>query len=95
MPGVAAIEYDPNRTTNIALMQYSDGEKRYILAPAEINVGDSLRSGSEAEIRVGHTLPMRAIPSGTPIHNIEMQKGKGGQLVRSAGVLAQLMAKGR
>jgi large subunit ribosomal protein L2 len=90
---VAAIEYDPGRTARIALVQYSDGEKKYIIAPAGLNVGDAIRSGGEAEIRVGHTLPLRAIPSGTPIHNIEMEKGKGAKLVRSAGVSAQLMAK--
>ena len=94
VPGrVAAIEYDPNRSARIALIFYADGEKRYILAPSELNVGDIIKSGSDAEIRPGNTLPMKLIPSGTLLHNIEMQKGKGGQLVRSAGGVAQLMAK--
>ncbi|NLK21374.1 MAG: 50S ribosomal protein L2 [Epulopiscium sp.] len=90
---VASIEYDPNRTANIALLQYVDGEKRYILAPNGLKVGDKLMSGETAEIKVGNTLPMRYIPVGTTIHNIEMKPGKGAQLVRSAGVEAQLMAK--
>ena len=94
VPGrVAAIEYDPNRSARIALIYYADGEKRYILAPLGLNVGNIIKSGSEAEIRPGNTLPLKLIPSGTQIHNIELQKGKGGQLVRSAGVAAQLMAK--
>jgi large subunit ribosomal protein L2 len=94
VPGkVAAIEYDPNRTSRIALIYYVDGEKRYILAPQDLKVGDTVSSGPEAEIRVGNHLPMKNIPSGTPIHNIEMQKGKGGQLVRSAGGTARLMVK--
>jgi len=90
---VAAIEYDPNRTANIALLFYADGEKSYILAPNGLKVGDSLMSGEEAEVKVGNALPMKAIPVGTEIHNIEMKPGRGGQLVRSAGNVAQLMAK--
>ena len=94
VPGkVAAIEYDPNRSANIALIYYADGEKRYILAPSELSVGDIIKSGDEAEIKPGNALPLRLIPSGTLIHNIEMQRGKGGQLVRSAGAAAQLMIK--
>lgn len=90
---VVSIEYDPNRSAYIALLQYADGEKRYILAPLGIKVGDSLMAGPEAEIRVGNVLPMANIPVGTMIHNIELHRGKGGQLVRSAGAAAQLMAK--
>jgi len=90
---VAAIEYDPNRTANIALLHYADGEKRYILAPKGLKVGDKIMSGETAEIRVGNALPMKNIPVGTTIHNIEMKPGKGGQLVRSAGAEAQLLAK--
>lgn len=90
---VASIEYDPNRTANIALLNYADGEKRYILAPNGITVGDSLMSGPDAEIRVGNALPIYRIPLGTQIHNVELQPGKGGQLVRSAGTSAQLLAK--
>ena len=90
---VVAIEYDPNRTANIALLSYADGEKRYILAPNGLKVGDVLTSGAEAEIRVGNALPMKNIPVGSEIHNIEMKPGAGGQLVRSAGNVAQLMAK--
>nr|WP_180321630.1 50S ribosomal protein L2 [Clostridium sp. MD294] len=90
---VVAIEYDPNRTANIALIVYADGAKSYILAPVGLKVGDTVMSGVEAEVRVGNTLPMRAIPIGANIHNIEMKPGKGGQLVRSAGNVAQLMAK--
>ena len=94
VPGrVAAIEYDPNRSARIALIHYADGEKRYILAPSELNVGDRIMTGGDAEIRPGNTLPLRLIPTGTLIHNIEMEKGKGGQLVRSAGAAAQLMVK--
>ncbi|NOQ18017.1 MAG: 50S ribosomal protein L2 [Dehalococcoidales bacterium] len=94
VPGrVAAIEYDPNRSANIALIYYADGEKRYILAPLELKVGDTVESGADAEIKPGNTMPMKSMPSGTLLHNIEMQKGKGAQLVRSAGVGAQLMAK--
>lgn len=90
---VREIEYDPNRTARIALLVYADGEKRYILAPVGLNVGDKLMSGPEAEIRVGNTLPIYRIPLGTQLHNIELQSGKGGQLVRSAGTSAQLLAK--
>lgn len=94
VPGrVAAIEYDPNRSARIALIFYSDGEKRYILAPLELKVDDTVKSGEDAEIRAGNHLPLKNIPSGTPIHNIEMQKGRGGQLVRSAGGTARLMVK--
>ena len=90
---VAAVEYDPNRTANIALLYYADGEKKYILAPIGLKVGDSLMSGSQAEVRIGNTLPMKDMPIGAQIHNIEMKPGAGGQLVRSAGGSAQLMAK--
>jgi large subunit ribosomal protein L2 len=94
VPGrVAAIEYDPNRTARIALIFYVDGEKRYILAPIGLNVGDTIVSGEKGEIRPGNAMPMRLIPTGTEIHNIEMQKGRGGQIVRSAGASAQLMVK--
>ncbi len=94
VPGkVAAIEYDPNRSANIALIHYVDGDKRYILAPSEVSVGDIIKSGDDTEIKSGNTLPLRLIPSGTLIHNIELQKGRGGQLVRGAGVAAQLMVK--
>ncbi len=90
---VASIEYDPNRTANIALLYYADGEKRYILAPNGLKVGDTVMSGSKAEVRVGNALAMKDIPVGAEIHNIEMYPGAGGQLVRSAGNVAQLMAK--
>lgn len=90
---VVGIEYDPNRTANIALLSYADGEKRYILAPLGLQVGQKVMSGETAEIRVGNALRMRDIPVGQTIHNIEMKPGKGGQLVRSAGMSAQLMAK--
>lgn len=90
---VAAIEYDPNRTARIALLQYVDGEKRYILAPNGLAVGAVLVSGPEAEVRVGNALPLANMPTGTQVHNIELTPGKGGQIVRSAGVSAQLMAK--
>ncbi|HIP96787.1 MAG TPA: 50S ribosomal protein L2 [Anaerolineae bacterium] len=90
---VASIEYDPNRSARIALLVYADGEKRYIIAPLGLMVGDTVMSGPEAEIRVGNALPLANIPAGTLIHNIELQPGKGGQLVRSAGTSAQLMAK--
>jgi len=94
IPGrVAAIEYDPNRSARIALIYYVDGEKRYILAPVGLNVDDMIMSGNKAEIKPGNTLPMKNMPSGTEIHNIEMVPGKGGQMVRSAGASAQLMAK--
>ncbi|MFC1930439.1 50S ribosomal protein L2 [Chloroflexota bacterium] len=90
---VEAIEYDPNRTARIALVQYSDGEKRYILAPVGLAVGDTVSAGSDAEIKPGNALPLKNIPAGTMIHNLEIYKGKGAQLVRSAGLAAQLMAK--
>lgn len=90
---VESIEYDPNRSARIALLVYADGERRYILAPLGLKVGAQLMSGSEAEVRVGNALPLRNIPLGTMIHNIELQPGRGGQLVRSAGTAAQLMAK--
>jgi large subunit ribosomal protein L2 len=94
IPGkVAAIEYDPTRSANIALIYYVDGEKRYVVAPVGLHVGDTIMSGVEAEIKVGNTLPMKLIPTGTMIHNIELIKGKGGKLVRSAGGVAQLLAK--
>jgi large subunit ribosomal protein L2 len=94
VPGrVATIEYDPNRSARIALIHYADGEKRYILAPLGLKVGDTIMSGSGAEVRVGNTLPIHSIPLGTQIHNIELQAGRGGQLVRSAGESAQLMAR--
>jgi large subunit ribosomal protein L2 len=90
---VASIEYDPNRTANIALLQYADGEKKYILAPVGLKVGSTLMSGADAEIKTGNALPLINIPVGSQVHNIEMKPGKGGQLVRSAGNVAQLMAK--
>ena len=90
---VASIEYDPNRTAFIALLNYVDGEKRYILAPIDLKVGDTVVSGPEADIKPGNALPIRNIPLGTLIHNIEIVPGRGGQLVRSAGDSAQLMAK--
>ena len=94
VPGrVAAIEYDPNRSANIALIYYVDGEKRYILAPMELKVGDILKSGPDADIKPGNALPMQMVPSGTMLHNVEVKKGRGAQLVRSAGASAQLMAK--
>ena len=90
---VASIEYDPNRTANIALLNYADGEKRYILAPVGLNVGDTVVSGEGADIKPGNALKIKNIPVGTLIHNIELQPGKGGQLVRAAGNAAQLMTK--
>lgn len=94
VPGkVATIEYDPNRSANIALINYADGEKRYIIAPEKLTVGDIIVSGPEADIKIGNALPLANIPVGTVIHNIEMKPGKGGQMVRSAGNGAQLMAK--
>lgn len=90
---VATIEYDPNRTAYIALVIYADGEKRYILAPSALKVGDVIESGVNADIKPGNALPLKNIPVGTVIHNVELQTGKGGQLVRSAGTSAQLMAK--
>jgi large subunit ribosomal protein L2 len=94
VPGkVAAIEYDPNRTANIALIHYVDGDKRYILAPQGLKVGDVIKAGEGAELKPGNAIPVSQIPTGTLIHNIEMVKGRGGQMVRSAGGAAQLMAK--
>ncbi len=90
---VAAIEYDPNRTARLALLFYADGEKRYIIAPLDLKVGDTVMTGPNAEIRSGNSLPISNIPVGTLIHNIEVREGKGGQLVRSAGGAAQLLAK--
>ncbi len=96
-PGVPArvvsIEYDPNRTCRIALVQYQDGEKRYILAPVGLQVGHTIMNGPEAEVRVGNAMPLANMPTGTQVHNIEMRPGRGGQMVRSAGSSAQLMAK--
>jgi large subunit ribosomal protein L2 len=90
---VASIEYDPNRTARIALLVYADGEKRYIVAPIGLQVGDNVMSGPGAEIRTGNALPIEGIPEGTDIHNIELYQGRGGQLVRSAGTSAKLVAK--
>ena len=90
---VAAIEYDPNRTARIALLHYRDGEKRYILAPVGVNVGDTLLSGETVDIRPGNALPIKAIPLGTVVHNVEIQPGSGGKMIRSAGSFGQLMAK--
>ncbi|MDY6028661.1 MAG: 50S ribosomal protein L2 [Acidaminococcaceae bacterium] len=90
---VQTIEYDPNRNARIALISYLDGEKRYILAPLDLKVGDMVESGPEADIKIGNCLPLKNIPLGTTVHNIEMKIGKGGQLARSAGTSAQLMAK--
>ena len=90
---VAEIEYDPNRTAYIALLHYADGEKRYILAPLGLNKGDTVISGETADIKAGNALPLQNIPVGTMVHNVEMQPGKGGQMVRTAGAAAQLMAK--
>ena len=94
IPGrVASIEYDPNRSARLALIHYADGEKRYILAPLGIKVGDTVLADSDAEIKIGNALPLKSIPTGTSIHNIELHRGKGGQMVKSAGGVAQLMAK--
>ena len=90
---VLTLEYDPNRSAHIALVQYEDGEKRYILAPHDLKVGDVIRSGADADIKPGNALPMANIPVGTFIHNVELYPGKGAQLVRAAGNMAQLMAK--
>lgn len=90
---VASVEYDPNRSARIALLNYRDGEKRYILAPVNLQVGDEIMSGPDADIKPGNALPLANIPLGTHIHNIELRLGKGGQIVRSAGTYAQLMAK--
>ncbi|MDP2950444.1 MAG: 50S ribosomal protein L2 [Chloroflexota bacterium] len=94
VPGkVAAIEYDPNRSARIALIHYADGEKRYILGPVGLKVGDTVMAGAEAEIRPGNALPLKSIPAGTPVHNVELSLKRGGQLVRSAGASAQVMSK--
>ena len=94
IPGrVATIEYDPNRSANIALINYADGEKRYILAPKGLTVGTTIMSGADADIKVGNALPLENIPMGSTIHNIELKPGKGGQLVRSAGTSAQLLGR--
>ncbi len=90
---VTAIEYDPNRTARLALLFYADGEKRYILAPVDLRVGDMVLAGKSAEARPGNSLPISNIPVGTMVHNVELKEGKGGQLVRSAGAAAQLLAK--
>lgn len=90
---VAAIEYDPNRTARLALLFYADGEKRYIISPLDLKVGDTVISGPQAEVRPGNSLPIANIPIGTLVHNVELKEGKGGQLVRSAGSAAQLLAK--
>lgn len=90
---VATIEYDPNRSANIALINYVDGEKRYILAPHNLKVGDQIVSGADADIKIGNALPLEKIPVGTTIHNIELKPGKGGQLVRAAGTSAQLLGR--
>lgn len=94
VPGrIASIEYDPNRSARIALVNYEDGEKRYILAPAKVELGEKVLSGEKADIKVGNALPLKNIPLGSLIHNIELKVGKGGQLIRSAGTYGQLMAK--
>lgn len=94
IPGkVASIEYDPNRSARIALIHYVDGEKRYILAPLGLNLGDIIKAAEDAEIRPGNALPLRSIPAGTLLHNVELEPGKGGQLVHSAGTSAQIMSK--
>jgi len=90
---VAAIEYDPNRTARLALLFYADGEKRYIIAPVDLKVGDTVVSGPNVEVRLGNNLPISNIPVGTLVHNIELKQGKGGQMVRAAGTAAQLLAK--
>ena len=90
---VLTLEYDPNRTAHIALVQYEDGEKRYIIAPVGLKVGDTIESGANADIKPGNALPLSSIPTGTFIHNVELYPGKGAQLARSAGVMAQLMGK--
>ena len=90
---VMAVEYDPNRSSRIALLQYADGERRYIIAPDGVKVGEVLRSGADAEIKNGNTMPLANIPAGTFVHNIELRPGRGGQLARSAGMAVQLMAK--
>ncbi len=90
---VKSIQYDPNRSANIALLAYADGEKRYILAPIGLNVGDKVMSGTGADIKVGNSLPLSEIPVGTMVHNIEMKPGRGGQIARAAGIAAQIMAR--
>src|SRR2546423_15113162 len=90
---VAAIEYDPNRTSYIALLHYADGEKRYILAPTRLRVGATVSSGPRADIQVGHCLPLRSMPTGTTVHNVELVPGRGGQIGRSAGAAIQVVAK--
>jgi large subunit ribosomal protein L2 len=90
---VASLEYDPNRSANIALLSYADGEKRYILAPLDLKVGDAVMSGERVDIKPGNALPLKHIPLGTLVHNVEMKPGKGGQLIRSAGSAGQLMAR--
>lgn len=90
---VAAIEYDPNRSARIALLHYADGEKRYILAPNQLSVDDMLMSGPDADLRIGNAMPLLNMPTGTQVHNVELNAGRGGQLVRTAGASAQLMAK--
>ena len=90
---VSTLEYDPNRSARLALLHYADGEKRYILAPIGLQVGDTLLSGKDVEVRVGNALPLMNIPTGTLVHNIELRPGKGGQLIRSAGGAAQVMGK--
>lgn len=90
---VLSVEYDPNRSARIALLEYEDGEKRYIICPQGLSAGEAVQSGEGAEIKIGNCLPLKAIPSGTQIHNIELSKGRGGQVVRSAGSSAQIMAK--
>ena len=90
---VAAIEYDPNRTARLALLNYADGEKRYIIAPLDLRVGDTVLAGPQAEIRPGNALPIASIPTGTMVHNIELKEGRGGQIVRAAGTSAQILAK--
>ena len=94
VPGkVAAIEYDPNRSSNIALIHYADGEKRYILAPLGLKVGDRIEAGADADVKVGNALPLSKIPLGTTIHNVELQQGRGGQMARAAGAGVQLVAR--
>src|SRR5215471_10214150 len=94
VPGkVATIEYDPNRSSRIALIHYADGEKRYILQPVGLKVGQTIMSGPEADILIGNALPLKSIPAGTTVHNVELRPGKGAQMVRSAGSSAQLVAK--
>jgi large subunit ribosomal protein L2 len=94
VPGkIAAIEYDPNRSARLALVFYADGDKRYILAPNGIKVGETIKSGNDAEYKIGNSLPMGMMPSGTQVHNIELIPGRGGQMVRSAGAGAQIMGK--